>query len=695
MPMSLELTGVPRQEAQGPSIFVKRDMSDQEAKALVDKHYDSHMRDLPKYAFEQQWFINYLFLLGLQSIPKWGPRGQVTVSPLPTWKRRYIANRIHPLYCRRVSQLTSAQIQWEVRPKSPDYQDLQAASVAKSALFSTQGPIGIESARWEVAGWQTIAGPAHFKVEWDEWADGSKRIYIDPIGRRVIPDEELSPEGKAKLDRLKWFVEQPSGDIRVSAPAPFEIMVPLVASGMSLDSAPWLIHTRQYTMDQMYNRYDPAKVKAVTPEKDMGISAFFQRRLKTIVAQGGYFSSTEDKSEEQLCTVREMWLPPTRMRPEGRLIVCTKDHVLLNVPHPFKDMKIKYPFAKADYSSMPGRYMGKGMIEDLILPQSELNRTSTTLNHIRDTMGQPKWYSEKGSGIGPITSEAGQWLQGKMGAKPPVPLQALIDHQIHQLCRADQLDDINTISAQSDVTQAKIPPSVRSGTAIRSLQEKDDTVITPAIVSQEAALCQTGQMVLRFMARFYKDHRLIAMHGQDRATDIAYFKGSDLRNADRVFIKPGSLMPQSAAVDTETTFEAVQVGILNPQDRNHLRIITKALKYRYADVMWTELEADERMAEIENDRFLAGQLNEPLPEVRNFDDHIAHMQVHNRARKGDRYEYAPPALQEAFDAHCAVHEQFIQAMMEQQMMLQASMKGAPGEKGKASQPSNSGSEEAA
>lgn len=714
MANSLTLTGIPKPPTHGPSIHVKRDMSDAEAKAIIDKAYSVEARDLtlPKHLFERQWFTNYLYLLGLQGMPKIsvaGGRVTVQANPLPQWKRRYVANRILPMYARRVSQLNSSIINWEVRPKSPDFEDMQAAGVARSALFSTQETIGIDSSRWEMAGWQVLGGFGICKVEYDEWADGSKRIYVDPMsaegpdGKRTpkdqwmpIPDDVLTPPLKDLLDKHRFYVEQPSGDIRVRPISPFELYCPILAMGSDLDSAPWLIHCRQYTMDQLYNRYDPAKVRMVSPDRDMGLSQWMQRRLKTVVAQYGYFSSVEDNLNDEQATVREMWIPPTRMRPEGRLIVASRNVILENKPHPLKDMRIRYPFAKADYTTMPDRFNSKGMLEDLVTPQAELNRTASIFHNIRDTMGQPKWWMESGNGIGPITSEPGQILRGKVGSKPPVPLQPQVDVQLHELLRAGLLDDMNTIAAQQDVTQAKVPPSVRSGAAIRMLMEKDDTVLAPAVRSLETALCRTATMVLRFMSKHYKDYRLISLHGRERAMDVLYFRGSDLRNNDRVFIKPGSLAPKSAAADAEVTLEMVQGGILNPAlDRNDKRIVMRAMNYNYADDLFTSLMAHERRAGIENDLFFGSTIDQPLPEVRPRDDHEAHMQVHLREFAGDRYELAAPALQEAFDAHMSVHEQFLAAMLEQQMMMASAQKGAPGEKGEPSQPKNPNKEQAA
>lgn len=693
----LTARNIPEPEPTGPSWWVKGEIDDKAALALCDQYYDMQKRDLIKHAFERMWYITILFLLGYQMVPRAGQVTTIQANPFPVWKRRYITNRLLPMLMRQVSRMTTQPVGWDVIPNSPDVADQQAAAVAKSFLYAQQKPIGLEDARSECAFWACALGKGFIGVEWDDWAGGSTRVYMNPLQRdpqtgqpTPIPSESLQPEQRAFLDQNRWYVEKPSGDIRVSAVSPFEIVVPVLATRSSIDSAPWLMRVRQETADWCWNRFDPARLKDVRPDRDVSLSNYYQRRLKTIIAMFGYFTGFEEREEkEELITVRELWLPPTKRLPDGRRIVCSRDHVLVNEPHPLKDQRIKYPFAAWDYSKLGDRFWSKGMLEDMLHPQAELNRSRSVVHQIRDLMGQPKWAIEKGSGISMITSEPGQNVFYNKTSRPPVPIVAAMDHTLHENIVAHVLDDMNTQAAQSDVTQAKIPPSVRSGVAIQSLQEKDDSVIGPTIRSGELCMETVGQHVLKFAARHYTDYRLIAMHGQERAADILYFRGSDLRNNDRVHIKSGSLMPKSAASTSEKTLELIQLGVLNPQTPQHARIIAKALDFGYMEPLFIELEADERRAEIENDMFRNPNPEGRMPIVRPWDNHMTHMEIHNRFRKSDTYEMAPPEIQAAVDAHCQIHEEFISQMLEMQQAQTLTAKGAPGEKGEASQPSKS------
>lgn len=688
---------VPQPPGQSPSWWIKKDLTDEEALALCDQYYDMQKTDLVKHAFERMWYIAVLFLLGYQMVPKPGMGGINTINTasFPNRKRRYIANRLLPMLMRQVSRMTSSPINWDVVPNSPDTADQRAAAVARSLLFAVQKQVGLEDARNEAAFWTAACGTSFIKVEWDDWADGSKRIYVNPLNidpasgqPTVLPAEKLDEGQRQFLDRQKWFVDMPSGDVRVRALSPFETVVPVIASRNSMLSAPWWMHVRQESADYCFNRFEPKRLKEVRPDRDMSLSNYYQRRLKTIIAMFGYFTGFEERDEkEELITIRELWIPPSKRMPNGRLIVCSRDHVLVNMPHPLKDQRIKYPVAKWDYSKIGDRFWSKGMVEDMLYPQSELNRTRTTAHQIRDLMGQPKWTYEKGSGINFITSEPGQNVVRNRGYAAPVVMQATTDHAMHENIALHLKEDLNDLAAQSDATQAKNPPGVRSGIALQALQEKDDTVLAPTVHSGEQCMETSGSLTLKFIAKNYKEYRLIAIHGQDRATDVLYFRGSDLRNHDRVAIRAGSLMPKSQAATAEKTLEMVQLGVLDPTNPADKRVIAKAMNFGEMDSQFALLMAHERRADDENERFRSTDPDVRMPVVKPWDDHMVHMERHNLFRTSDTYEMLPPQIQEAVDAHCAVHEEMIAKMMAMQQEQTMTEKGAPGEKGEASQPS--------
>lgn len=685
MAAAFAVRNIPKWDAKGPSVFTRRSLSDREAAQLVDSKLVDDNKDLAKHVFERLWFTNIAFLLGYHLMRFRGSLTSIEVQPMPSWRRRYVANRMLPMVMRQTSKLVSAPVPWHVQPKSPDIADQLAAAMGTSLLVTKETEFGIPGARWEACLWSVLTGKGFLEVEWDPWANGSRRAYVDPLSSQEIDERKLTPNAKALLEEHGWFREMPNGDVRVKARSPFEVYVPHLLCGTSIESAPWLITREQMPMDEIWNRFDAKKVRQISPDRDQGISTYFIRRIKTLVAQFGYFSSIEERDPDEAATIRTMWQPPCARWPQGRKIVVSSNGVVLeNVPHPYKDQRIRYPIAAMDYMPIPSRFWSKSLLEDLIQPQSEYNRDGTTLHEIRDLMGQPKWMCEKGSGINQITNRAGQMVWYNRGHPAPYPVVPQVDSAFHELLRQRHIDDLNTIAAQQDVSQAKAPSGVRSGVAIDLLQEQDDRAVAPAVKSQKQAIEKTGQMILRLAQIHYDQPRLIDMAGAERFQDTLYFKGQDLRDNDNVVLTEGALMPKSKAAETEKVFHSIEIGALDPTNPEEKEMILNTLEVGNSRELFAERLADRRRANIENDKFRQGEM--PFPEVKPFDNPQIHLAVHNRFRKSDAYELLPPALQEAVDAHCRIHEEMQMQMVQAQMAMKGAGKGAPGEKGQASQP---------
>lgn len=684
--VQMEVRGFPRYTSMGPSIHIRRGMTDKQALSFVNDKIGDDSKDLLKHTFERQWFTSVVFFLGYQRLRTRGSLADLEQTPSgPNWHRYYIANRIGPLVMRQASKLAGEPIKWAVRPKSPDVGDLQAARIGEHFLHGVQEEIGIDDARWEVDLWRVLTGTGFYHVEWDPWANGSKRVYQDPVTGDEIPVENLPQEGRELLDKHGWFKDVPNGDIRVTARSPFDIIVPHMACGMHLDrKCPWMIIQEQIPVDALLERYPWRLVKGVEADRDLGVSNYFKRRMKTLVAQFGYFTAIEDREQEDMVTVRHVWIPPTAKMPKGRHIVATRNKILLNEDHPYRHTRIAFPVVKADYMPVPGRFWSRGMVEDLISPQSEYNRSRTTSHKIRDLMGSPKWGVEKGSGVTRVDSEAGQHLWFNRGSMPPQPIIPSVDHQMHELVTQHALDDMNVISIQQEPTQGGVPSGIRSGAALAQLTEQDDRAIAPAVRSGTRALSRVGRLVLRLAQVHISESRMLALRGREQAMDVTYFKGQDLRENDNVVIADGSLMPRSRAGEMQKTFDSVQLGVLNPANPMEKRVILRSINMGDTGGIFTTLEANERRAEIENDMYRSPRPN--VPEVRVFDDHMVHIDIHNRFRLSDAFELMSPVMQDAFNQHCAVHEQALAQAQQMMMDQQAATQGTPGEKGQPSAP---------
>ena len=249
------------------------------------------------------------------------------------------------------------------------------------------------------------------------------------------------------------------------------------------------------------------------------------------------------------------------------------------------------------------------------------------------------------------------------------------------------LHDLQDISSQQDVTQAKVPPNLRSGVAIQFLQESDQKVLTPVVMDLEAALMETGRTLLKFVATYWDEGTMVRLWGKDQVLDIQPFRELAMRDAFDVVIPTASMTPKSKAAQAQYALELAQVGLLNYQDPMTRKRILEVLELGNMDNLLKQQLQDVRRAEMENEIFMVkGPQDGAWPAVEPFDEDEIHLMVHNQGRKSDLYEFLPAEAKLAFDEHCKIHEERLQQRMEQQMQMAEAVKGMPGQKGTPSPP---------
>lgn len=677
----------------GSNSRVRTDITDDEALYLLNHYYPKSGMNHNKFRFEKQWYINLCYYMGLQG-------GSMTSflaglddrSPAP-WIKKHVVNHIVPIVTRTVSKLTSQPPRWSVLPKSPDMVDQTGAKVSEKYLQHCEHELDLGNLRQEIALWKVLCGTCLARVDWDPWAKGMRKVYIDPRTQQELDPKWLSsPQGmKARewLDQNRSFKGSGVGGLAVKACSPFSIFVPNYASTRT--RAPWMMEVDTIPMEDMYNQFDPERCDKVTPEQDRTIHGSFARRLKGLVARYGFGNSLETREYEEVTTLRTLWIPPSELLPMGRKIVGTGSVILENVDHPFADMGIRFPYAKFDFLPVPGRWWGMSLVELLVDSQRELNKQRSMMMEDIQYMGRPKWINPKGNGLNVITDDVGEFIEFDRMVGPPVQVDVKVNPQMHEVGIQQTFGDMQMLAAQQDVSMARTQQGgAKSGVAISLLQEQDDRAIAPAVRSFERGMQVVGKMMLRLAARHETEPRLIGLTGEGKMQDAMIFLGRDLRENDNAVVIPGSMAPRSKAAEMEKIQGMLAVpnlvNLANPMER---RLVFRALEVGDSDEMWIGYLAQCRRARQENEMFLRPTPGRGSPVVQEFDDDDAHLESHIAALCGDDFEYLDVFQQEVFKAHVRKHQERKMQAMQMQMMMEAATRGGPGEKGQASQPRQS------
>jgi hypothetical protein len=341
-------------------------------------------------------------------------------------------------------------------------------------------------------------------------------------------------------------------------------------------------------------------------------------------------------------------------------------------------------------------FYAESVIQHLIPSQREYNRTRSIMLENRNLAGKPQWWYTAGS-FDPrkFNSKPGLMIPVNMGFDPPQPLAqpALPESMPAELQTTVQ--DMDDISAQSEVSKGTAPPGVEAASAIAYLSEENDTILHPSVASIEEAVQETGIQILANVYDYWPVDRIVRMTSKNQYMEVREFKKGDLNPMTDFRVETGSMAPRSLAAKQAFLTELMKIGALEPQ---------KAFRYlgmSETNKMYEDMMLDARQANRENVYMAQGQkLTKPMPgaqpiidpqtqqmmpqnktdvlrdpssgqpmmdpttnqpktyEVTTnpFDAHEAHIEEHESFQKSQEYELLPPEIQQIIQDHVDEHK---------------------------------------
>lgn len=690
-----------------PRDRVIHDLTDQEAFDLVRGRGGQTVggRDPVHLTLERVWFTNIAYFLGLQRVEA----GEVEHLLDPNWallEAPFVANHIFRIVMATVSRISASRPQIDVIAKSNDIQDTIGAKVADYFLKHYDDHFNFRQQKRDLGFWLCCTGNGFTETDFNPRAGKKLRIYKNPFDQSPVHPSQLEQQDRAWLDKTNAFEEKAPGEITCDVLGPFQVFVP--PGYIKLEEMPWVVIENDRSLDWLWDNY-PDAAKQVTPDElDTTPEAQYKRRLASLVGRHGFSMPGRADDYSELVRVRTMWWKPSTRFPKGRKIVVTRNLVLENIPHPHhermadKEYAMPFPIVHHRYCPVPGRFWGMGLVEHLIAPQREYNKTRYQMMQMRDILATPQWISPKGAELTSTRNDYGDvWEYSPNGGRPELVNPPALS-QMHVEAQQSSLYDMQTISAQSEVSQAQVPTGVRSGVAIQALQEKDMSVMGVPVEELEDSTKKVSENLLKLTETYLEAPQMLTIYGEFEGADVFVYKGSDIGGNVRVRVAPGSMMPKSKAEQAEKAMNLTQLGVLNPalspKDR---RVVLKAtLDGRDVAGYFREEDQDRRRANIENQMFLKPQVDRttgqesPYPDVNDDDDHAAHLEEHLVFKKSDAFERLPIMRKMAFEAHMAKHKEAIAQLMQTQALM-AGMQGGgggsqPKEPGKPSQPKQGG-----
>ena len=507
--------------------------------------------------YERQWYLNYAFYKGRQNVaflrnnsdPAWA--GRLVEPPMPPHRVRHITNIVKPIIRTEYSRLTSNKPNASVVPASTEDQDLFAAQAAEQLWESIYYEKKLHKTYGAAAFWVCITGNGFVKDWWDE-------------------NKVCTSGGQEYL-----------GDMCFGAVTPFHMFIPDM-NEVEIENQPFLLNA--YTKPVFWtNKFYQGDYRAdVTSSSE--------------IMGEGFFKTQSGSQKPDSVLIIELWIKPGihDLFPEGGMATWVNEKIVTIHTDGMPYQHGQYPFTH--FTHIPtGEFYADSVINDLVSPQKEYNRTRSQIIEAKNRMAKPQLAAPRGS-VDPakITTMPGQVILYQPGMNPPtpIPLQALPSYVMQELDRTRA--DMEDISSQHEISRGQVPSGVTAATAISYLQERDDSPLSATYQSIEFGWEKIARHTISHVNQFWEAARIVSGTGVDGAFDAISLKGSDLRSGMDIRMEAGSALPISKAAKQAFLMDCMKMGYIEP---------TKGLSMMDmggVNKLYDELKADERQAKREN-----------------------------------------------------------------------------------------------
>jgi len=508
--------------------------------------------------FTRTWDMCSLFLQGNQHI-RWDKNLKNFVNA-PTDRRRTRAtfNLIINIYRNLLARLSIAYPSMVVMPSSPSTEDIMKSEASETFLRYYWHTEDMRSVLTTLIEWLLICGNAGLHTFYDP--------EDDKIHTRVVSPYDLFFEpGATKVAESRFVAVR------------------------------HIVHR-----DDLMKAYpDKAEIIKKSGEKP-------QRTFRTYFQAASGTDSNELKNRLE---VFEVYMKTGEMG------------MLLGTNWLYKS---KWPVGKSpveviQYTKMPGRLYGMGMIEPLLELQTMYNRGRGQVIQNAELMGNPKWLVPKSSGIAKdalADSRPGEKVVYNSNSGPPpqqvpaAPLPSYILDNIRQL--SSEMHDVAGVHSTS---LGKRAIGIESGAAIESLTNRDSQQLLVTQHNIEEATKDVALCILEMARKFYTEDRMIRMMDNTGRIIHKVLNSTDLCNDAEIYLESGSMFRDEKKDRDQRVLEMVKIGLLGKEEAlraldyrtNNARVTKRMAGFSHAHDMLNAIKAGREIEIMPTDDLKAFQ----------------------------------------------------------------------------------------
>lgn len=662
--------------------------------------------NVQKVALSYNWERCHLFLDGKQWLVYEGSkdRGGTWSEFKPFAENAHIptpvTNYIWDSYQTLKGYLLKNKPRITVTPNTQTYEDKTAAMIAELVSETNWSRLN-EAQNYENAASCLVTYGTVFKKDyWDNSYASSVKVP-KMVDQPVTDPNTGMPTGEItqvqEMDPLTGdpvFESLPLGDLNTTILEPYRIALDPLA--VDLHEARWIM---EYSIrpiswiKENYSKEEPGytgRAEEVKEEKTLPNSMRRMYQLRTssgVKGAGaqtvGAGSSGTSEMIENAAIVKEYYERPSEKHPKGRMIVVANGIPLFcgDSVSEGEEQGDWHPYSECRWERVPGRFWGKGPLDDALEVQKQINSIDSIIILTRKTQAIPQRLVIEGMVVnGQWTGQPGQLVKyrpGPNGEKPEIIPPSGVDAQVWQE-RKQKVEDLKQITGAVDILKGDRPPGVTAASALALLFEVGTGKLFPVLDRWKMLTESSQKKQLKLVSKKYREPRpdfinmLVSKNSELTPELIHAFVGADLHDNCNVVIEASSSIPKLKAAEHALLLELQQTGALNLNDPQNRQEFLSRLGITGFD---GDYNKDANRARLENMQ-LNAILTHPdkKPVVMQFDNHDIHLQVLRDRMKEPSWMDLPIQIQQEYLGHETEHLN-AQAEQQQQMMMQAAMSG--------------------
>jgi hypothetical protein len=585
---------------------------------------------------------NIAYLCGFDSIYFDGTSRNFKPVPTPSQfikRNRVHVNRILPTIQNRLARLCKNEPRWQVRPKSGDEEDKDAARLAEQVILQLWDSLKINQKRIPLTMWIQQCGSAYLHIAWDP-----------SLGRKqVMPDQD--PETGETTYKIVA-----EGDIRVDVCSYFEIFPDPLAK--TWEECQYLIKAKIRPMSYFPDQY-PDRGQLVKEEDCWLNSLAYEARINSINTTSGTAGAPATQLKNSAIEI-SYYEKPSKKHPYGRHLVVANGVKLKDDILPIDELN----FVKFDDIVVGGKFNAEAIITHLRPLQDQINRGKSMRAAWVNRMLTGKVLAARGHNIAAeaFNDQSGELIKYDHVLNVPPP-QAMQMPAIPQYAYEEEKvlkDDINDTAGINEASRGQLPSSSIPAIGMQLLVEQDDTRIGVETEGHEHSYADLGRILLKFVDKYYETDRLLKVVGENMEYSVKKFKGSDIRQNFDVGVIRGSTLPGSKVLKRQEILNLHDRGFYgNPQDPTTIQNTMSMLEYGDEYQGWKRHSL--RMAQIQRGIAMLEESGQKPP-VSEFDDHALWIQELDDYRISEKFPKLPQEVQQFVLELMNEHVQWIQTL---------------------------------